>query len=111
MKPTDNQTSVTASLINGNTNDRYNFKWYLDVYDVVDIQYSANVCTIKPKMAGTATITIKHPKAAYEQQIIVNVQEYNTFAFPSTNITLTQGEVKFLNMQLKNSMKPLFGNY
>ena len=100
MKPTDEATSITATLINGTANDKYNFKWSLDVYDIVDFQYSANVCTIKPKQAGTATITISHPKADYDQQIIVSVQEYTTFSFPSTNITITQGEAKFLNMQV-----------
>lgn len=103
MKPTDEATSITATLINGNANDKYNFAWSLDVYDIIDFQYSANVCTIKPKQSGTATITISHPKADYDQQIIVNVQEYTTFAFPSTNITITQGEVKFLNMQVPNT--------
>ncbi len=100
MKPTDESTSITATLINGTANDKYNFKWSLDVYDIVDFQYSANVCTIKPKQAGTATITISHPKADYDQQIIVSVQEYTTFSFPSTNITISQGEAKFLNMQV-----------
>ena len=100
MKPTDEATTITASLVNGTANDKYNFKWSLDVYDIIDFQYSANVCTIKPKQAGSTTITISHPKAEYDQQIIVSVQEYTTFAFPSTNITVTQGEVKFLNMQV-----------
>lgn len=103
MKPTDDSTTITATLINGNANDKYNFNWSLDVYDIIDLQYSANVCTIKPKQAGSATITLSHPKADYDQQIIVNVQEYTTFAFPSTNITITQGEVKFLNMQVPNT--------
>ena len=103
MKPTDESTSITASLINGNANDKYNFKWSLDVYDVIDLQYSANICTIRPKQSGTTTITVSHPKADYDQQIIVNVQEYSTFSFPNTNITLTQGDVKFVNMQVPNT--------
>lgn len=100
MKPTDEATTITATLVNGNANDKYNFKWSLDVYDIIDLQYSANICTIRPKQAGTTTITLTHPKADYDQQIIVTVQEYSTFAFPSTNITLTQGDVKFVNMQV-----------
>lgn len=103
MKPTDDSTTITATLINGNANDKYNFRWSLDVYDVIDFQYSANVCTVKPKQAGSATITLSHPKADYDQQIIVNVQEYSEFAFPSTNTTLKQGDVKFLNMQIPNT--------
>lgn len=100
MKPTDSSQTITASLVNGSTNDKYNFKWSLDVYDVIDFQYSANICTITPKQSGSCTITISHPKAAYEQQIIVNVQEYTTFSFPDTNTTITQGNVSFITMQV-----------
>lgn len=100
MKPTDSSQTITASLVNGSTNDKYNFKWSLDVYDVIDFQYSANVCTITPKQSGSCTITVSHPKAAYEQQIIVNVQEYTTFSFPDTNTTITQGNVSFITMQV-----------
>ncbi len=103
MKPTDDSSTITATLINGESNDKYNFTWSLDVYDIIDFQYSANVCTIKPKQSGTVTITLSHPKAQYDQQIIVNVQEYTTFSFPATNLTITQGDVKFLNMQVPNT--------
>lgn len=100
MKPTDSTQTITATLINGSTNDKYNFSWSLDVYDIIDFQYSANVCTITPKQTGSVTITISHPKAAYPQQIVVNVQEYADFSFPYTNTTITQGNVCFLNMQV-----------
>ena len=100
IKPNASAQTVTATLVNGTTTDRYNFSWSLDVYDVIDFQYAANVCTITPKQTGTATITISHPKAAYDQQIIVNVQEYSSFAFPQTSLSLTQGTVNFQNMQV-----------
>ena len=100
MKPNAAAQTVTASLVNGSSTDKYNFSWSLDVYDVVNIQYSANVCTITPKQTGTATITLSHPKAAYSQQIIVNVQEYSNFAFPQTSANLVQGTVSFMNMQV-----------
>ena len=100
MKPTDAGQTITASLINGTSTDKYNFKWSLDVYDVIDFQYSANVCTITPKQTGTTTITISHPKAAYDQQVIVTVQQYSTFAFPRESMTVTQGEVNFITMQV-----------
>lgn len=103
MKPTDSSQSITASLINGTNTDKYNFSWSLDVYDIIDFQYSANVCTITPKQSGSCTITLSHPKAAYDQQIIVNVQEYSTFSFPNTNITITQGNVSFITMQVPNT--------
>ncbi len=100
MKPTDSAQTVTASLINGESTDKYNFNWSLDVYDIIDFQYSANVCTITPKQSGTATITISHPKAAYDQQLIINVQEYSNFAFPQVSTSITQGTVSFLTMEV-----------
>lgn len=103
MKPNASAQTITASLVNGSSTDKYNFSWSLDVYDVIDIQYSANVCTITPKQTGSATITLSHPKAAYSQQIIVNVQEYSNFAFPQTSANLTQGTVGFMNMQIPNT--------
>ncbi|MCQ2596548.1 MAG: hypothetical protein MJ181_01760 [Treponema sp.] len=100
LKPTDAAKTITASLVNGTSTDKYNFQWSLDVYDVIDFQYAANVCTIIPKQTGTTTITISHPKAEYNQQIIVTVSEYTTFGFPDNSVSITQGEVKFLNMQV-----------
>lgn len=100
MKPTDSSQTITATLINGSTTDKYNFTYSLDVYDIVDFQYSANVCTITPKTTGSVTITISHPKAAYDQQVIVNVQQYTSFAFPQDSLTITQGNVKFLTMEV-----------
>lgn len=103
MKPTDSAQTITASLVNGEATDKYNFSWSLDVYDIIDFQYSANVCTITPKQTGSVTITITHPKAAYNQQVIVNVQQYSTFAFPQQNMTITHGEVSFVSMQVPNT--------
>lgn len=103
MKPTDSAQTITATLVNGAATDKYNFSWSLDVYDIIDFQYSANVCTITPKQTGSVTITITHPKAAYNQQVIVNVQQYSTFAFPQQNMTITQGEVSFISMQVPNT--------
>lgn len=100
IRPNAASQSITATLVNGTTTDKYNFGWSLDVYDVIDFQYSANVCTITPKQTDSATITISHPKAAYDQQIIVNVQEYSNFAFPQVSSTITQGTVSFITMQV-----------
>ncbi len=111
MKPTDSSQTITASLVNGSTNDKYNFTWSLDVYDIIDFQYSANVCTITPKSTGSVTITISHPKAAYDQQVIVNVQQYSTFGFPETNITTTQGNVKFITMQVPTTNTTTYVSY
>ena len=100
MKPTDPTMTISATLVNGTATDKYSFSWSVDVYDVIEVQNSANICTITPKQTGTATITISHPKSAFPQQVIVNVQQYSTFSFPSDNMTTTQGEVVFLGMQV-----------
>lgn len=100
MKPSDSSQTITANLINGDENDKYNFNWSLDVYDIIDFDYSANVCQITPKQAGSVTITISHPKAAYDQQIKVNVQQYTSFKFPYESLTMTQGDVKFIAMEV-----------
>ena len=111
MKPTDSAKTVTATLVNGSTNDKYNFTWSLDVYDIIDFQYAANVCTITPKQTGSVTITISHPKAAYDQQIIVNVQQYTTFAFPNESLMIEQGTVQFLNMQVPTTTVSTYVEY
>ncbi len=111
MKPTDSSQTITASLINGTSTDKYNFTWSLDVYDVIDFVYSANVCTIEPKQQGQATITIHHPKSAYDQQIVVTVQEYSNFAFPNDYITVTQGTVSFKAMQIPNTKVSTYVEY
>ncbi|MBQ8680364.1 MAG: hypothetical protein IJ530_11465 [Treponema sp.] len=111
MKPTDSSQTITASLVNGATTDKYNFTWSLDVYDIIDFQYSANVCTITPQQTGTVTITISHPKAAYDQQIIVNVQQYSSFSFPNENLTITKGDVKFLTMEVPTTTISTYVEY
>lgn len=111
MKPTDSSQTITASLINGSDTDKYNFTWSLDVYDVVDFVYSANVCTITPLQQGQATITVHHPKSAYDQQIIVTVQEYTTFAFPKEYTSITQGNVAFESMQVPTTKVATYVEY
>ena len=111
MKPNAAAQTITASLINGKETDKYSFNWSLDVYDVIDFQYSANVCTITPLQTGSATITISHPKAAYDQQVIVNVQEYSSFNFPQTNVTLSEGTTSFLTMQVPTTSVSTYVEY
>ena len=111
MKPTDSSQMITASLINGNDTDKYNFTWSLDVYDVVDFVYSANVCTITPKQQGQVTITVHHPKSAYDQQIVVTVQEYTSFAFPKEHTSITQGNVSFETMQVPTTKVATYVEY
>lgn len=103
MKPNGEIKQITASLINGNSTDKYNFKWSLDVYDVVDLDYTANTASITPKQQGQVTLTISHPKAAYDQQIIIKVSEYTSFGFGTSNKTLAEGKSTFISMQVPST--------
>lgn len=100
LKPAGNSKTITATLVGGDINDKYNFKWSLDVYDVVDMTYTANTAIITPKQQGQCTLTVSHPKSAYSQQVIIKVSEYTNFGFGITNKTITEGKSTFINMQV-----------
>jgi hypothetical protein len=100
LKPTDGEKKITAALVNGTEEDKYNFRWFLDTYDVVELNYSANVASIRPISQGQTTLHITHPKSAYEQQIIIKVSEYTTFGFGKDSETVTAGTVSFIQMQI-----------
>lgn len=100
MKPTDSAKTVTVSLVNGDDADKNNFKWSLDVYDIVDLDTSANTALITPLKQGTATLTVSHPKSAYDQKIVIKVSEYDKFAFGAEKATITAGSSTFVSMQV-----------
>jgi hypothetical protein len=100
LKPADAEQTVSASLIGGTAEDKYGFTWYADNYNAVDLTYQANTAVISPKQEGTATITITHPKAAYDGQITVRVTEYSAFAFSQTSMTIMEGTTQFISMQV-----------
>ena len=103
MKPSDGDKTISATLINGTLEDKYAFKWWADTYDVVSLNYSANIASIRPIGEGETTIHITHPKAPYEQEIKVRVSEYTEFAFAADFITLTEGKTQFLSMKVPSS--------
>ncbi len=100
MKPNGNSKTISATLVNGDAADKYNFKWSLDNYDVVDISSTANTAIITPKQQGQVTLTVSHPKSAYDQQIIIKVSEYTQFGFGATSKVITEGKSTFINMQV-----------
>jgi hypothetical protein len=98
MKPADAEQTVSASLVGGTTEDKYGFSWYADNYNVIDLTYQANTAVISPKQEGTATITITHPKAAYDGKMTVRVTEYSVFAFSQTSMTTMEGTTQFISL-------------
>jgi hypothetical protein len=100
MSPSDSAKTITASLVNGKANDAYNFKWWADSYDIIEMNYSAESAVIKPLASGTVTIHISHPKAAYQKDIIVYISQYSEFAFEKKSLSVTAGTQAFVNMQV-----------
>lgn len=111
LKPDGGDTSITATLVNGGTSDKYNFNWSLDVYDVVDLTYSANTAIVTPLKEGSATLTVTHPKSAYDQQIKIKVQQYDTFGFSSDSKKITEGTTSFISMQIPASSVETYVSY
>lgn len=103
MKPTDGAKTINATLVNGALEDRYNFSWSLDVYDVVDLRYSNNTASITPLMQGDCILTVSHPKSAYPQQIKITVSEYQNFGFGITSKSIVEGKSTFITMQVPAS--------
>jgi hypothetical protein len=100
MSPSDPVKTITASLVNGKANDAYNFKWWADSYDIIEMNYSAESAAVKPLASGTATIHISHPKAAYQKDIILYISQYAEFAFEKKSLAVTAGTQAFVNMQV-----------
>lgn len=103
IKPDAGEQTITASLVNGSTSDKYNFTWSLDVYDVVDMTYSANTAIITPLKAGVAQLTIHHPKSPYDQTVVIKVQQYSDFAFGSKTKTVASGSTTYVSMEVPSA--------
>ena len=103
IKPDSGDKTITASLINGDETDRYNFTWSLDVYDIVSLDYNANTAIITPMKEGSCTLTVHHPKSPYDQKVIIKVQQYDNFGFGTNGVKVTEGKTTFLNMQVPAS--------
>lgn len=111
MKPNQSEMAITASLVNGDIEDKYAFNFYADTYDVIELNFSANVASIRPIGQGQTTIHVTHPKAAYEQQIIVKVSEYTQFEFAMDYYKLTKGKTGYVSMRVPVTSVPCHVEY
>ena len=100
IQPTSGEKTITATLVNGTAADNSNFTWSLDVYDVVDLTYSANEALITPKKEGIAQLTIHHPKSTYDQKVVIKVQQYTSFGFGSSKTSVYVDDTTFVDMQV-----------
>lgn len=100
MSPEDSSKTITATLINGTESDAYQFKWWADNYDIIDMNYTSESCVITPIATGNTTIHCSHPKAPYQKDIILYISKYSEFAFEDNSISVTAGKQSFVNMQV-----------
>ncbi len=100
MSPSDGSKTITANLINGSAEDAYNFKWWADSYDIIDMNYTGESCVITPVATGTTTLHCSHPKAAYQKDIILYVSQYSELAFETDSIQVTAGSQTFVKMEV-----------
>jgi hypothetical protein len=100
MSPADQTRIVTASLVNGAANDAYNFKWWADSYDCINLNYTGGSASVQPIAAGMTTVHISHPKAQYEKDLIIYVSQYSELAFSRTSLSIPAGTQTFVNMQV-----------
>ena len=100
MSPSDDPRTITATLVNGEADDAYDFVWWADNYDKIDMNYTGNSCLIEPISSGTVTIHVSHPKAANQKDIILYISNYSDFAFSQPSVELVTGSTMFINMEV-----------
>ena len=124
MSPSDDSKTITATLVNGEADDVYDFKWWADSYDKIDMNYTSDSCVIEPLSSGTVTIHVSHPKASSTKDIVLYISNYSDFAFASSYVEVVTGTDTFVNMEVpatgvdcevsykssNNSLCTVFGN-
>jgi hypothetical protein len=111
MSPDDDTKTITATLVNGSDGDNYNFKWWADNYDIINMNYTSNCCTVTPLSTGTVNIYCSNPKAANMKTVVLTITKYTTFAFASEYTTLTAGQSSFIEMETPVSSTATFVSY
>ena len=73
LSPTDDDYTVTATLSNGNSDDIYDFTWWADSYDRINMKIVNNQVIISPLSIGQVILHCSHPKAMYEKTILIYI--------------------------------------
>ena len=124
MSPSDEPRTITATLVNGDEDDSYDFKWWADSYDRISMNYTGSTALVEPLSSGTVTLHVSHPKASSQKDIVLYISNYTDFAFENTYMELETGGSVFVNMEVpatgvdcvvsyksdNNSVCTVFGN-
>lgn len=101
MSPSDESRTITATLVNGEADDSYDFKWWADSYEKINMNFTGGSCLIEPLASGVVNLHCSHPKAANQKDIVLYISKYSDFAFPQSYIELETGRGDvFLNMEV-----------
>lgn len=100
LSPSESERIITAQLVNGTANDAYDFVWWADSYDIINMNYTGGTCVIEPISSGKVTIHVKHPKAPYQKDIYCYISQYTQFAFAQSYIELNAGTSQFVMLQV-----------
>jgi hypothetical protein len=99
LSPSDSAKTISAALANGKAGDERNFKWWADDYSIIDMNYTGSQAIVTPLASGSVAIHVSHPKALYQKDIVLNISQYDEFAFEKTQASLTAGVQSFINMR------------
>lgn len=100
MSPSDESRTINATLVNGEADDVYDFKWWADSYEKINMNYSGGSCLIEPLSSGVVNLHCSHPKAANRKDIVLYISNYSDFAFSQKYVELETGTDMFLNMEV-----------
>lgn len=100
MSPSDEARTITANLINGEADDSYDFKWWADSYEKINMNYTGGSCLVEPLSSGVVNLHCSHPKAANQKDIVLYISQYSDFAFSQKYVELETGTNMFLNMEV-----------
>ena len=100
MSPSDESRTINATLVNGEADDVYDFKWWADSYEKINMNYSGGSCLIEPLSSGVVNLHCSHPKAANQKDIVLYISNYSDFAFSQKYVELETGTDMFLNMEV-----------
>lgn len=100
MSPSDEARTITANLINGESDDSYDFKWWADSYEKINMNYTGGSCLVEPLSSGVVNLHCSHPKAANQKDIVLYISQYSDFAFSKKYVEIETGTNMFLNMEV-----------
>lgn len=97
------ESYLTASLVNASASDIYDMEWSVDNPSVLSLLGDGPSVLATPLSAGSAIVTVSHPKAAKDFKVFVKVSEVSKFiSLDKTSITLVPGQQDSLSADISN---------